>query len=230
MRSEHKNPIIDRTILSVHVPKTAGTTLLHLLKRALGSDAVFADYADDPCDPASPRNLDPEGYFSNPIILPPGFEAVHGHFHISKYSTLLQPFRMTFLRDPVDTILSIHGFWQTLGYGHNALHDYFLRHKLNVFEMARLPLLRHMLSQNYFSNVEMTTFDFIGRYETFAKDMEVLSSKLGVPLVADIHLNRTNKDMQLEGAEASTKTLSLLRDILIDDVRFYESAISLTLK
>lgn len=230
MTSEYKNPIIDRTILSVHVPKTAGTTLLHLLKRAVGSDAVFVDSADDPCDPASPCNLDPEGYFSSPIIPPPGFKVVHGHFHISKYSKLPQAFRMTFLRDPVDTMLSIHTFWQTLGYGHNALHDYFLRNKLNVFETARLPLLRYMLSRNYFGNVDMKIFDFIGRYEIFAKDMEVLSSKLGVPLVADIHLNRVNKNKQSDGLEDDAKTRALLRDILIDDVRFYENAISLGLR
>lgn len=227
MTSEYIDTVVDRTILSVHVPKTAGTTLLQLLKRAIGSDAVFADYADDPCDPASPRNLDPERYFSNPIIPPQGFKAVHGHFHISKYSKLPHAFRMTFLRDPVDTILSIHTFWQTLGYGHNALHDYFLKNKLNVFETARLPLLRYMLSRNYFGNVNMMTFDFIGRYEIFTKDMEVLSSKLGVSLVADIHLNEVNKNKQPDTLKNDTATRIRLRDILIDDVRFYEYAISL---
>lgn len=230
MTSECKNPVFSRTILSVHTPKTAGTTLLHLFKRAIGSDAVFADYADDPCDPASPRNLDPVGYFSNPADLSPEFKVVHGHFHICKYINLPQAFRMTVLRNPVDTILSIHNFWQTLGYGHNALHDYFLRNKLNVFEMAQLPLLRYMLSHHYFGNIDMGMFDFIGRYETFAQDMEVLSSKLGVSLVADIHLNRVNKDEQSIGSEVGIKTRAILRDILIEDVRFYEDAISLGLR
>ncbi|MDD5328814.1 MAG: hypothetical protein PHX38_02340 [Sulfuricella sp.] len=226
MIAECENLIINRPILSVHTPKTAGTTLLHLLKRTVGSAAVLVDNADDPCNPASPRNLDPEGYFSNPVTPPPEFMVVHGHFHIHKYSALHPAFRMTFLRDPVDTMLSIHTFWQTFGYGHNALHDYFLKNKLNVLEMARLPILRHMLSHHYFGNVNMRMFDFIGCFETFSKDMEVLSLKLGIPIVADVHLNRINKEKQSDESECNAKTRTMLRDILIDDSRFYENTVS----
>lgn len=227
MTSEYVNTALEMPIISVHVPKTAGITLLHVLKRTLGPDAVFADYADDPCHPASQRNLDPEGYFSHPTTFPTGYNAVHGHFHIGKYANVSPAFRMTFIRNPVDTMLSIHSFWQTFGYGHNALHDYFLKNKLNVFETARLPLLRHMLSRSYFGSVNMKEFDFIGRYESFAVDTKRLSSKLGIPLVADIHLNQLNTEILPCKAEDSPRTRSLLRDILIDDVRFYDDAISL---
>lgn len=227
MPLEDKNPIFDRTILSVHVPKTAGTTMLHLLRRAVGVDAVLADYTDDPSSPTSPRNLDPNGYFSRPAIIPAGILAVHGHFHINKYSTIPKPFRITFLRDPVNTIISIHAYWRTLTRSYNALHDYFLKNQLDIFEMARLPLLRYMLSRNYFESVDMRKFDFIGRYETFSKDVTLLSAQLGVSLVADVHLNRVDKDEQmLDLINESTQTRVRLRDILIEDVKFYEQAIS----
>lgn len=227
MTSEYVSESLVMPIISVHVPKTAGITLLHVLKRTFGPDAVFADYVDDPCHPASERNLDPEGYFSHPHTFPTGYNVVHGHFHIGKYADISRAFRMTFLRNPVDTMLSIHSFWQTFGYGHNALHDYFLKNKLDVLETARLPLLRHMLSCSYFGDVDMKLFDFIGCYESFAVDIERLSSKLGIPLVADVHLNQLNTEVLSCKADDSPRTRLLLRDILIDDVRFYEEAISL---
>jgi hypothetical protein len=93
--------------------------------------------------------------------------------------------------------------------------------------MAHLPLLRHMLSRNYFGGVDMGTFDFIGRYETFSEDLAVLSSRLGISLVADIHLNRVTEDEQSSGIlNDNPRTRARLRNILIDDVELYEAAIS----
>lgn len=211
------------TIISVHLPKTAGTTFLYLLRQALGFDAVIADYTDDPCDPNSPRNLDPAGYFANPASLTASCRAVHGHFHIHKYASVHNPFRITFLRHPVDTILSIYSYWKTLAPGRHPLHDYFLTHHLDVFETARLPLLRHILTHNYFQGVDMKSFHYIGSFESFATDLPKLSKILGITLAADVHLNKIQKSscpdvgMFLEAHERTR-----LRDILIEDVRFYE--------
>lgn len=216
-----------RVILSVHIPKTGGTTLLHLLQSALGTQAVFTDYADDPSDPCSARNLDPDGYFAKGQLLPPGCRAVHGHFHINKYAATTNACRIAFLRDPVDTILSIHSYWQTLGHGRNSLHDYFLNNNLDVFEMARLPMLRYLLTRNYFQNVDMRSFDFIGRFESFSDDLQRLSTKINLPLNANIHLNqmKTDADHNLDLSN-DHNVRARLRDILIEDVLFFEATIN----
>ncbi|OGS99145.1 MAG: hypothetical protein A3F73_03750 [Gallionellales bacterium RIFCSPLOWO2_12_FULL_59_22] len=213
-----------RTIVSVHLPKTAGTTFLHLLRGSLGNGSVLPDYMDDPCDPNSPRNLDPAGYFARQPGLPDGCLAVHGHFHIQKYANIRNPFRVTFLRHPVDTLHSIYSYWKTLGPGRHALHDYFLSRRLDIFETARLPLLRYILTRNYFEAVDMKSFHFIGRFESFSTDLSRLSDVLGIPLSSDIHLNKHEKSAGLnEAAPLDPAERARLRDILIDDVNFYES-------
>lgn len=213
-----------RVILSVHTPKTGGTTLLHLLQSALGTQTVFTDYADDPSDPSSARNLDPYGYFAKRTLLPIGCRAVHGHFHINKYAAITNAYRIAFLRDPVDTILSIHSYWQTLGPGRNPLHDYFLNNNLDVFDTARLPMLRHLLTRNYFQGVDMGSFDFIGRFESFSDDLQSLSTKIDLPLNANIHLNQTKKDSSyLLDITNDQNVRARLRDILIEDVLFFET-------
>lgn len=214
-----------KVILSVHLPKAAGTTFLRLLQNALNAQSVLTDYADDPCDPCSQRNLDPDGYFARPKALPIGCRAVHGHFHIHKYATTQNAFRLTFLRDPVDTLLSIHFYWQTLGRGRNKLHDYFLDQQLNVFQTAKLPMLRYLLSRNYFQGVNMASFDFIGRFESFSEDLERLSSKIGLSFSSNIHLNQTLVEgNQQQEMAADPKVRARLRDILSDDVAFFEAA------
>lgn len=217
------NDSTPRIILSVHLPRTAGTTLLHVLRRALGQEAVATDYSEDPSDPCCPRNLDPEGYFAKVSMLPTGFKAIHGHFHIGKYAHTPHAFRMTFLRHPVDTLLSIHAYWNTLGPGRHPLHDYFLKHQLDVFQTARLPLLRHLLTRNYFEGVDMRSFDFIGRHDAFAEDIQRLSAILGLPLVADMHLNASRKLGEASGIAADPEVRARLSGILTDDVMFYET-------
>lgn len=213
-----------RTLLSVHLPRTAGTTFLHVLRRTLGEKTVVTDYADDPSDPASPRNLDPDGYFSKPVLPPTGCRAVHGHFHINKFATVPNAFRITFVRHPVDTILSIYSYWRTLGPGRHRLHDYFLEHRLDVFETARLPLLRYLLTRNYFQDVDMRSFNFIGRFESFPVDLNRLSSMLGIPLVADVHLNQVENPGQRQREDnGDPEVRARLRDILLEDVLFYEA-------
>jgi hypothetical protein len=129
---------------------------------------------------------------------------------------------MTFLRHPVDTLLSIHAYWNTLSPGRHPLHDYFLKHRLDVFQTARLPLLRHLLTRNYFEGVDMRSFDFIGRQDMFEEDIQRLSTILGLPLVADIHLNASRRLGEDDGIATDPKVRSRLRDILIDDVALYE--------
>lgn len=212
-----------RTIVSVHLPKTAGTTFLHLLSTALGDGSVLADYGEDPCDPNSPRNLDPTGYFARSLVLPSGYRAVHGHFHIQKYANVRDPLRVTFVRHPVDTLHSIYTYWKTLGPGRHALHDYFLTHRLDIYETAKLPLLRHILTRNYFEAVDMKSFHFIGRFESFSSDLSRLSEMLGIPFAPNIHLNKLAKPSSLnEASSLEPAERARLRDILIDDVNFYE--------
>jgi hypothetical protein len=43
-------------LISVHVPKTAGTSFWKVLEQIYGKENIYADYSDKPLDPASPFN------------------------------------------------------------------------------------------------------------------------------------------------------------------------------
>ena len=51
-------------VISVHIPKCAGTSLLHSLEYNYGKNQIYQDYEDRPLNPCSKMNVDPEGFFA----------------------------------------------------------------------------------------------------------------------------------------------------------------------
>lgn len=214
-------------LVSIHLPKAAGTTLLALYRDIMGADRVLMDYEDDPGNPASAFHLDPDAWLNRrPQKLADGIKVIHGHFHASKYDLLPEAFRLTFMRHPVDNLISIYCYWRKIPPQPSCLHQYFLKEGLDVVGLARLPLLRYLYSKTYFGGWDMGRLDFVGRYENRDADLMRLGAVLGLSFNSALHLNATEAD-----GEASERALFMedqrliarLHDILADDIRFYES-------
>ena len=133
-------------IISVHTPKAGGSSVSKILQNAFG-EAFLGDYNDDPTDPLSERNIDPDRFFARKRQLPDGIQCVHGHFHPGQFDTD-GAFLFTLLRHPVDNIISIYSFWKSWPGTRTALHSYVIDNNLNVLEAAQLPLLRRLYSHS----------------------------------------------------------------------------------
>src|SRR5882757_7508321 len=103
-------------LISLHVPKCAGSALLEALKGIYGEENFYLDYEDQVIRPASPVNMDPEGYVRYFKTLREqklaGKRVVHGHFYLPKYADLKDALRITVLRDPVDRLISHYFYWK----------------------------------------------------------------------------------------------------------------------
>ena len=207
-------------LISVHTPKAGGTSLSTALSKALG-DAFQTDYQDDPADPTSERNIASGRYFSRMRRLPDGVSCIHGHFHPGQFHPG-EGLLFTVLRHPVDNIISIYFFWKSLQSQGQPLHDYFLKNRLNIVEMAQLPLLRYLYSQTYFGGFDMGRFDLIGRHEDRASAFERLSRLTGIDLDVSLHENVTLPDQGRQVLLEDHSTIQKLHNILADDIRFYE--------
>jgi sulfotransferase famil protein len=202
-------------LVYVHFPKAAGTSLIQALRSHYG-DALFADYMHHP----------PGDFSHDPGVVPEGVRAVCGHFHADRYAAYRSALRFTFLREPVDNLISIYYFWQkfpSIGY---EAHDRFLAERPTIFALAEYPELRTLASQAYFGGVDLGTFDLVGFYERRAEGMAKLSALIGAPLDAGLHVNRTDDEFDQARAELKSDRAAMarLRDILSDDVAFYERA------
>jgi len=214
---------VNKPIVSVHTPKVAGTSFLRQLQTVFHEANVLLDYGDDPADISSRLNVDPESYRIYPITSIAPYRVVHGHFHPIKYDALGDTFRLTFLRHPVDNVMSIFRFWSASpsGMWDSPLFRYFKENALTVERLAMLPIIRFLYARTYFGGYDMSRFDFIGDYSKYSNELLRLGDLLSVKFDTSLRLNVTQK-LQSVDLLASPKTCSVLTDILIEDIKFYE--------
>jgi hypothetical protein len=212
-------------IISVHIPKVAGTSFLHHLRCIYGKDNLCLDYDENPVDTRSVVNLDPACYRINPITTIQPYKVVHGHFHPKKYDSVSNAFRLTFLRHPIDNILSIYRFWSV----HSAetwdtpLFRYFKEKKLSIEQFSMLPKIRYLYSEAYFGGYDMGKFNFIGDYKKYDLELNRLGKELNVHFDLSVRMRVTPTRISggggMEPPEIHSDTL---KRILNQDIEFYE--------
>lgn len=218
-------------IISVHTPKTAGTSFLHQLKGIFGEQYVLLDYNDDPVYLQSIVNIDPNCYEFDPIKTISPYKVVHGHFQPKKYAHLRNAFRLTFLRHPIDNIASIYYFWMAhdRNYWDSPIFHYCKDRHLTLLRFAALPKLRYLYTRTYFCDYDMSHFDFIGDYEKYESELLRLGKQLGLPFKANVRLNVTSAYMaNQEAPEVMRPSIvdaeyTELAEILKDDIEFYQA-------
>jgi len=176
-------------------------------------DGLLLDYEHDPLGPHGMEEVDE---------LPAQYKMVHGHFRASRYSKLTKRFLFTFLRNPVDNLISIYFFWRDFPATDNYWHMKFLKEKPSMLEFARYAPFRRLMSEAYFGGFDMNRVDFIGFHETRRDDLLTLGSLINLPLSVDVHANKTEEGREERAAiMQSRKTMGELADLLADDLDLY---------
>jgi len=198
-----------QVVLSTHMPKAGGTSLLRQFQKIFG-DGVLHHLPDHPqTSPALP--------------IDDSVRVVHGHFHPQVYDHVSPAFRCTFLREPVDNLISIYLYWQELTCEGGPEYRRFMLEKPTLLELAAYPGLRRLASDAMYGGFDMDRFDFIGFHDDRHADMAELGRQLGLPLSGGVWENRT-QDLAHRGRElrADTALCAQVRAVLADDVAFYQ--------
>ncbi len=223
----------DMDLISLHVPKCAGTSLREALVGAYGEDQIYFDNDDRLLDPKSPVNVDRQRFLrefnSNREAILSGKRAVHGHFCMLKYQGVKGP-RVTILRDPVDRLISHYLFWKHLPPHGHSLHDRFLAEQPSLTEFARVPELRHFYGQVLFRNIDMKIFDLVGCVERMSETIARLEKLTGHKLRFERRNDNTCEHCRQQKAEisATPSIVTELRDILSDELAFYDRYVMIT--
>jgi hypothetical protein len=162
-------------IVSVHLPKTAGTSFAATLERSFGS-ALLPDYADFPINtPQYERNKCAlQKCLSNAEQDFQGIKCVHGHFLPVKYLLLSDKSEIVFitwLRSPVERVLSHYHFWQRSFDPINSppLHRKMMEEKWSLERFCLGPEVRNLYSQ-FLYGFPLEYFSFIGITEFYDED------------------------------------------------------------
>jgi len=171
--------------LSHHIPKTAGTSLANTYVNQFGKRNLYRLYNPDKIK-VFERTGKIEQY-TNELI-------VHGHFkpRVSQSNLSRDIRRIVWVRDPVQRAWSmLHHLVavQKHKVEYRILNDYFgeqlnqLNEDIFLFYLTdhRLKHLNRPYS-NYFSEVPLIDFDFVGKVESYDSDLLKLSDLMGAQL------------------------------------------------
>jgi hypothetical protein len=197
-------------LVSIHFAKAGGTSLAHILKQHYGDGLEF-DFQNDPC-----RS---DGSVCGPLELARTVTAVHGHMRPDVYPVDSTTKLITFLREPVDKLLSVYFFWLTLKPCGSPDHDKFLADRPSVFEYAEETA--GVAFSAYFGGFNMSRFNFIGFHDRRKHDLKTLSTLLGFPCPSEVALNTTPYSPERVAISTDPKKMSRLAAILRNDISFY---------
>ena len=170
------------TIISIHVPKTGGTTFLELLRRNFDSK-LLVDY----------------GLSENKIeLLNNGsYDCVHGHFISDKYINIHNAEYIVWLREPIQRLYSHFHFWKKNKFPHSLLWRRFYFEKWTFADFALHPAFKNEQSK-YVGSIPIENYSFIGITEYYHESIDLFCSKYGFNIdtqtLPEHRVNRTDKE------------------------------------
>jgi len=211
-------------LLHLHIPKTAGTSLLELYKLHFGDSAVLSIkreiFKNHPGVPAHSLIKDQ---------LNPSIQVLHGHLYWEEVEPLLKSSDrlkiVTFLRNPVDRVISNYFFFKKrILKGKVPDHQ---RHRLNegLLDYAALPESRNRMS-GFLKGLELERLFFCGTLEHFDSDIHQFAQLMGWSLDQIPEANK-NDSFEMEKSEISSYQIQQLAELNAEDMKLYEKAIQL---
>jgi hypothetical protein len=228
--------IQDRRVVFIHIQKTAGSSIVKALKNQAG------------------RHLPSHGDFASRLRpFREDNEFILGHFGFNKTLEIPDPkFCFTFLRDPIDRIISLYHYWREDTENEYPVFQTAKEMDLETFLQSDNPQVRQHIDNvqtwtfigdcwgevrrqhEHLSRDELLdiakknldTLDFIGFQENYRLDSELLFGMLGFDTpVGNIAVNKTAGRPRREDLPAST--LRLLAPLVDLDNELYQYAVEL---
>lgn len=175
-------------IVSVHIPKTGGSTFRELLSEVAGPNLLL-DYEDRPLWGNYPvRRINNIPNDQKRLVQIQGKRAesqtvvVHGHFLVSKYTSFFpRARRVVWLRDPVERIASHYYYWKRTPNLGNAVCKRLIEDRLSLVEFAREHSLRNIMSY-FLDHQDIRRYDFVGITERYSDSLSLFRESFGIRL------------------------------------------------
>lgn len=211
-------------VISIHVTKCAGSSLRLALEQAYAPATVFLMHGDNPANPISRTNIDPEGSAERTRQLYEGLDknvqAIHGHLDVKRFRFISRSVRrITILRHPIERTISHYYFFRQDHPSGHPIRDYLLRNDLSLLEFARLPVIRNFYRQVFFGGVDRSELDFVSSIEALPQRLSTLCELLD----REISLPRANVgSLRAISPVISDEVLEGLANLLTEDIEFYQ--------
>ncbi len=222
-------------VISVHVPKTAGSTFGKLLETVYGAERIVLDYQDLPMNPLSRYHVDHEGWKSSAAAevrsIGPDFRAIHGHFPVEKYEEVFpEARRIAWVRHPASWVISLYYFWKNVPTTTHPLVRRLHADNISLDEFAQDPTARNRISSVFLGGRPLEAFAFLGIQEHFDEDFGALVRMMGWPQVESCVVNESPEpgySARIRELHQDARLIDRLISLNEKDMALYEEALRL---
>lgn len=177
--------------ISIHIPKTAGTSLGYLFDYGSGRRILF-DYKDDY---SNALMTEPAYWRRHKPFIERQFQFIHGHFFYRKYADIFPEARyLSCLRHPVDRIISQYNHMLGEQNTGDWMYRMVIEHRMDVVEFAQVDTV-HNAQALHLQGREIEDYDFIFISEWLEKSFNAFK----------IRYNFRRSDPYMPGTEANGK-------------------------
>lgn len=213
---EFDQKLPEETFVFIHIPKTGGTSFRCEFEKKL--KCVF-EYGKDPKTSGFVHDTIDKGDFKSFVqeFTSQGFDAVYGHFEISKYLPILDETTkiLTFLRHPVQRCVS--------NYKHFCRH---YGYDKSIKEFFSNPHFHNQQSK-FLEGVELEKFFFIGMTEDYNNSIKLFNQLTRLNLSSNLRVNY-NPDKAIDQLyQLDEEVFKLIEDINQKDLDLYLKAQSI---
>ena len=208
-------------LVSIHIPKTGGTTLREsVLKPALG-DRLKLDYGDKPlATEVSERNQFALA-FEPPLDLASRYDCVHGHFLAAKY--LSSKFSCQFavwFRDPVQRMVSRY-------FDGKRTEGSLVTPDMSLAEFCEIKKF-HNTYASYLWNFSLDRLDFVGIVEDYEDSLAVFCKRFDIHAPQTLRARNENpRKRSTQRYQVSAELAALIRKKNSEDVEIYDQALAI---
>jgi hypothetical protein len=164
-------------IISIHIPKTGGTTFVDVLRKYV-QEVLYLDYGTEGPGPTAlfrrgKRLTAPFESIIEDLELLPERSVIHGHSQAKKYiDRFPNAIYATWLRDPVERVISNYLYWQRSHIPGDERWEQITAQNMSLEQFAQLDFVRD-LQQAFLSPLTVEEFDFIGITEEYDRSLEL---------------------------------------------------------
>jgi hypothetical protein len=200
-------------VVSIHVPKCAGTSFRHVLD-ALCGPGVWYNYGE-----IFSRDQ------ARPGIVPAGARFIHGHFMADAFDDLFPGRRLvTWVRHPVERLVSnYYHFIRSPDMRDDccrALHE----RRLGLRDLADLDWMRNETTR-YLANKPLEDFEFVGVTDCFSESTRHFCHVFGLGDVRRMPRENVNPDRITERYPLSREVYAHILRRNLDDLDLYNRAL-----
>ena len=197
LQAENEPALFARpALVSVHVPKTAGASMLGLLRASYRGSRFFHDTLTEPLLPVRLRCQRALIRWAARSLVPRDAMCIHGHFLATKYRRLLPNARTAiWFRDPASRLLSDFSYIRRTPMQF-PLHDLQRRIQAGAldFEGFTRSRLYRNLQTTYLDGLSLEEIAFVGIQEEFDRSLALLGRIFGLEELPQVTPANVNPD------------------------------------